>query len=268
MKRSKRYVTVLPVMALTFAGIFSGTAFAEETNEDHLIHLDFQNDGYTVSVEEENENMGMLEFLCDESGDYEFSAQNSENVSWTLVLTGKDEEESKMQQAESIRIQDTQILYLEEGWHLYLACTDDREEGTDETACLEIKKSEFPQETGSEIRRLVINDEPFTLEVSAQDGFDDFGITELLCEESDSYSFHAVDSEGIVWNIYLLDERFDDAWRFLPQAEEAALEGDGILNIEAGQYIYIECSENPFTTDIASDCAYLQISRAEGNEEE
>ena len=105
---------------------------------------------------------------------------------------------------------------------------------------------------------MVINSEPYT--VTAEEGFNNAGVTELICDATETYSFKS-SSADTTWKVFVLDKKFEDGARYLPQAEKAALEGDGTLKIEEGKYIYILCSESNFTAEKASD-AYLSINYA------
>lgn len=116
-----------------------------------------------------------------------------------------------------------------------------------------------PEEETEEAERImIINSEPVV--ITAEEGFDNAGVTELICDATETYSFTS-SSEDVKWDIYVLDSRFEDGARYLAQAEEPDLEGDGTLEIEEGKYIYVVCSENAFTADAASD-ATLAIDYA------
>ena len=110
-------------------------------------------------------------------------------------------------------------------------------------------------ETG---RRMIINGEPVV--ITAKDGFDNAGVTELICDATETYSFTKSD-DSTTWKVFVLDERFADGARYLAQAYSPALEGDGTLTIEEGKYIYILCSESVFTGESASE-ASLSIDYA------
>ncbi len=113
-------------------------------------------------------------------------------------------------------------------------------------------------------RRMIINSEPYV--ITAKDGFDNFGVTELLCDATETYSFTA-SNEDTTWKVFVLDEKFADGARYLPQAEQPALEGNGTLKIEEGKYIYILCSESSFSGETASD-ATLSINYASADDED
>ena len=131
-------------------------------------------------------------------------------------------------------------------------------------ACGKQESAESPQteETTeavvSNARLMIINSEPFV--ITAKDGFENFGVTELICDATETYSFTASD-ENTTWKVFVLNEEFTDGARYLPQAEQPALEGNGTLKIEEGKYIYILCSESSFTGDAATD-ATLSIDYA------
>ena len=93
---------------------------------------------------------------------------------------------------------------------------------------------------------LFINSEPFV--ISGSEGFDNAGFTTYINDTTATYSFTS-SSEDVTWSIYVLDEVFEAAPRYIVQAYDPALEGDGTLEIEAGKYIYIQCSVNGFTAD-------------------
>ena len=122
-----------------------------------------------------------------------------------------------------------------------------------------VGEGEGKGEAPSDVRRMIINSEPVV--ITAKDGFDNAGVTELLCDAPATYSFTASD-EDTTWKVFVLDERFEDGARYLSQAKQPALEGNGTLTIDADKYIYILCSESVFTADAASD-ATLTIDYAD-----
>ena len=134
------------------------------------------------------------------------------------------------------------------GFHLILTAQTGEENTEPEGAGLD--------ENGE--RHFFINNSPYV--ITAEDGFDNAGVTELLCDATETYSF-TKSYDDTTWKVYVLDEKFADGARYLSQAEEPALEGDGTLEIEEGKYIYILCSESAFTADAASGAA-LSINYA------
>lgn len=84
---------------------------------------------------------------------------------------------------------------------------------------------------------------------TVEDGFDNDGFTYFECKETGKYQFEKKDSDDVTWTVYVLNEQFDDAPRFIPQVFDKAVEDDGSIDIKEGQYVYIQCSENAFTAD-------------------
>ena len=92
--------------------------------------------------------------------------------------------------------------------------------------------------------------------VYAADLADTVGFVSFESPQTAVYSFTAVNSEDAPWEIYVLDEPFTDAERYIPQAYACALTGDGSLLVEAGKWIYIHCPYNGFTGETAPEgCA-------------
>ena len=91
----------------------------------------------------------------------------------------------------------------------------------------------------------------------ASDLFDGYGYTHYQCDKTGVYDFAAVNSDGITWEVYLLDAEFNDAERFIPQVYPCALQGDGSLAVNEGQWIYVYCPCNSWTMMEAPEgCAY------------
>ena len=83
--------------------------------------------------------------------------------------------------------------------------------------------------------------------IKAEDVYDQHGFGSEVCAETGTYRFWAENSDGVEWTVYVLDEEFTDGVRYIPQANEAALTGDGTLELQAGQYVYVQCSANDLT---------------------
>ena len=100
-----------------------------------------------------------------------------------------------------------------------------------------------------DIGLLMINGDPYA--VGAEECFAT-GVTAMICDRTATYSFKS-SSEDVNWKIFILDEPFTDAARYLPQSRTADLDGDGTLEIAEGKYVYVYCGVNSFTTDAPSD---------------
>lgn len=105
------------------------------------------------------------------------------------------------------------------------------------------------------------NDEECFATVTAKDCYGEAGYIEFIAgnEESQELTFTAVDSKNVEWSVYVLDEAFDDGFRYISQSAEPALIGDGTVSVEEGQFVYIYCSVNEFTADAPDENAKLNI---------
>lgn len=97
--------------------------------------------------------------------------------------------------------------------------------------------------------------------IEAKNCFYDAGFAELIAgaEKSSEYTFTAENSETVVWSVYVLDQAFDEGFRYIKQVAEPALVGDGTISVDEGQWVYVYCSANEFTTGVADEYAKLNI---------
>ena len=113
-------------------------------------------------------------------------------------------------------------------------------------------------ENGAQSSADVIKREPSV--VNASDLFSGYGFCHQLCAESGYYRFTAINSQGVSWQVYLLDQEFKDAERYIPHAYDKALEGSGVIHVDAGDWIYVYCSCNEWTGAKAPEgCAYSWV---------
>ena len=98
----------------------------------------------------------------------------------------------------------------------------------------------------------------------AKDCFYDAGYVEFIAgaDKSAEYTFTAENSEGITWCVYVFDAAFDDGYRYISQAAEPVLNGDGTISVAEGQFVYVHCSANEFTADSANETAKLNVTVA------
>ena len=98
--------------------------------------------------------------------------------------------------------------------------------------------------------------------IEAKDCFYDAGFVELIAgtTESSEYTFTAENSDTVEWCIYILDQAFDDGFRYIKQVAEPALVGDGTIFIDEGLYVYVYCSANEFTTGAIDENAKLNVT--------
>ena len=106
------------------------------------------------------------------------------------------------------------------------------------------------------------NEENDFTTVLAKDCYGSAGYTELIAgaEKSAVYNFTAENSADVEWSVYVLDEAFEDGYRYIAQFTEPVLIGDGIISVDAGQYVYVYCSINEFTAEAADENAKLNIT--------
>ena len=125
---------------------------------------------------------------------------------------------------------------------------------------------EKPAETAAVVEEpaetvAAVEETPFaTLE--AKDCFYDAGFVELIAgaEESAAYLFTAENSEAVEWWVYVLDESFEEGYRYIKQVAEPVLTGDGEVAVEPGQFVYVYCAANEFTAAAADENAKLNVT--------
>ena len=105
-------------------------------------------------------------------------------------------------------------------------------------------------------------DEPsiFTT-IEAKDCFNNAGSVELIDGATDAaeFIFASEESDAVEWSVYVFDEAFEDGYRFIKQAADPVLVGDGTVSVEVGQYVYVYCSVNEFTADAADENARVNV---------
>lgn len=80
----------------------------------------------------------------------------------------------------------------------------------------------------------------------------DTGFYAMQLEESGMF-FAYCGNPDITLEIYVLDEEFQDALRYIPQAYEPSAIDDAIISVDEGQWVYIYCSDNSYTTSEPSE---------------
>ena len=98
--------------------------------------------------------------------------------------------------------------------------------------------------------------------IEAKDCYGNAGYVEFVsgAEQATEYTFTAEDSDAVTWRVYVLDESFEEGFRYIAQAAEPVLEGDGTVSVAEGQFVYVYCSANEFTTDAADETAKLNVT--------
>ena len=98
--------------------------------------------------------------------------------------------------------------------------------------------------------------------IEAKNCFYDAGFVELIDGATDpaEFTFTAEDSDAVEWSVYIFNEKFEEGYRFIKQAAEPVLVGDGTITFDKGQYVYVYCSVNEFTADAADENARVNIT--------
>ena len=110
--------------------------------------------------------------------------------------------------------------------------------------------------------RTETEDERIFTTIEAKDCFDDAGFVELIAgtKEAAEYTFTSENSNDVEWCVYTLNQAFEDSFRYIKQAAEPVLVGNGTIFIDEGQYVYVYCSANEFTTGIVNENAKLNVT--------
>ena len=141
-----------------------------------------------------------------------------------------------------------------------VACGAKENEPTEPTVTQEEQTSEVTTEDVAEAA--AEEDEPsiFTT-VEAKDCFNNAGFVELIDGATDAaeFIFASEESDAVEWSVYVFDEAFEDGYRFIKQAADPVLVGDGTVSVEVGQYVYVYCSVNEFTADAADENARVNV---------
>ncbi|MBR5521044.1 MAG: hypothetical protein IKU54_03515 [Oscillospiraceae bacterium] len=98
--------------------------------------------------------------------------------------------------------------------------------------------------------------------ISAKDCFYSAGFVELIdgAKEPAEYTFTSENSDAVEWCIYIMDEAFDDGFRYIRQVAEPVLIGNGTVSVGEGHFVYVYCSANEFTTGTSDENAKLNIT--------
>ena len=128
------------------------------------------------------------------------------------------------------------------------------------TACSEneeITTTSIPEETTETTAAEV----PFTI-IEAKDCYNNAGYVEFIsgAERPAEYTFTAENSDTVKWRVYIFDEAFDEGFRYISQAAEPVLDGDGKVSVDEGQFVYVYCSVNEFTEDAPDEHAKLEVA--------
>ena len=117
-------------------------------------------------------------------------------------------------------------------------------------------QEEKPAETAA------VSEEKLFATIEAKNCFFDAGFVELIAgaELAGDYTFPGENSESVEWRVYILEEAFEEGYRYIKQVAEPVLIGDGTVTVAAGQFVYVYCSANEFTTGVVDENAKLSVT--------
>ncbi|MCD7843257.1 MAG: hypothetical protein LUG17_01355, partial [Clostridiales bacterium] len=193
-------------------------------------------------------------FVTDEAGTYTFATTNAEgyeDITWSIYLF--DEEVEEIEEGEVPALTGDGSIELAAENYVYCVCsysnaTQEQAVSGASTLVITFEADEAEQADTSAVT------------IDAADAYDS-GAFSFRASQSGTYQAVSVTAEGfspgdvdcdaeeVVWTFYVLDEPFDDAVRYLPQACDSVLEGDGSFEVEQGQYVYCMCNISAFTAD-------------------
>lgn len=96
-------------------------------------------------------------------------------------------------------------------------------------------------------------------EAQTQSAHLDLDAADLWSEGAYSFQAHQDASYTVTregeddWNVYVLNQEFEDALRYLPQANESVVTNEGSFQVKAGQFVYCLSDVNSFTADEAPE---------------
>ena len=127
-------------------------------------------------------------------------------------------------------------------------------------------EEEKPAETAAVVEEptetvAAVEETPFAT-IEAKECYYDAGFVELIAgaEEASTYVFAGENSEADQWSVYVLEEAFEEGYRYIKQVAEPVLTGDGEVTVEPGQFVYVYCAANEFTTAAADENAKLNVT--------
>ena len=117
-------------------------------------------------------------------------------------------------------------------------------------------QEEKPAETAA------ASEEKLVATIEAKNCFYDAGFVEFIAgaEMAGDYTFTGENSEVVEWRVYILEEAFEEGYRYIKQVAEPVLIGDGTITVAAGQFVYVYCSANEFTTGVVDENAKLNVT--------
>ncbi len=98
------------------------------------------------------------------------------------------------------------------------------------------------------------------ISVKASDLYSGYGYAKKEVTETAVYDCKSENSTDGLWKVYILDEEFTEAERYIPSAYRAALTADGSVEACKGQWIYVYCNANEWTGETAPEGAAFTVA--------
>lgn len=101
------------------------------------------------------------------------------------------------------------------------------------------------------------------LEIDPENEYMNYGYTHFMSEDDAVYRLKAENSDELSWMVFVMDEEFPDAERYIPQVYEEVMAADGNIEAEVeageGQWVYIYCSANGWTCQEIPEGAHMSV---------
>jgi hypothetical protein len=205
-----------------------------------------------------------------QKGDYVLTSANAkgyEDVQWSMfVQEGElDETLTLWENAEKGNLTELtgqgesfgSVTVEEAGKQIYFACSlnqDTAEESVEGVSLLRVDFVPAPEEPDTS------SQEQTTVTVDANEAYDSSvyffqapadGTYQAVCTTDDSFDLSSLNCymEQVEWTFYVLEEEFGEPARYLPQAYDSVLTGDGSFTVKKGQYVYCVSDINGFTAE-------------------
>ncbi len=199
-------------------------------------------------------------FTVPEDGSYTFTVSNAagQTVTWEVYVLEEPFEDATryIPQAYEPCLTGSGTLSLTAGGQVYCICSvnaftgDPLEAGSSQLLVSRtagaVSAGTFSQGTNDST-----DASGAALVIASEDAFD--GCYTFEAEASGTYLFtieNGAGNEDVTWEIYVLEEAFSESTRYIPQAYEPSLTGEGSLEITAGSWVYCFCSVNAYTSDL------------------
>lgn len=199
---------------------------------------------------------GPVQFVAEEAGSYRFvAAQSDEDVSWDIYALDEAFEEDGLRYlpqttdpAASLAGDGEVELALKADQFVYCFCSQSRLNLDEPTASGDLSVYFTP---ASEAEQAAVRAQGVSVDLDAAMLWNEDGVYSFQASEDQSFTVTREGEDD--WNVYVLDQEFDDALRYLPQANEPAVTNEGSFAVKAGQFVYCISDLNDFTADEAPD---------------